>query len=233
MKKGASKKNKDKATSELYNALKGNEIDREVMVNKLGEIDKTKNKESIESLKQHYADYQKILGLKEKDMISEDELTFLYKMAYSNRYRSIKNLSLSILEKRDINKDYNSFSFKGKVELFLNIQDSIVARKLKIEEKEVMTTLAQKGCISQLKSASEDIINDRNYIVDLLETFIKSNSINNYKSKLYKNLPDKYRTDVKILELLLYKYTPLVVFNYLKLKNGWLEKKFTKSTICI
>ena len=183
-----------------------------VIIDKLREIDETKNKYYIETFEKKYKNYQMLLSLKQKDTFNEDELLFLYDMAYriTEGYLSINvpEISIPIVQNRDIQQDFESLSIENKSKLFLSIKGSEICDKLKISDKDVLMLLAKTGCISQLRNAAEDIINDKCYTLKLLSTFFKKIKARQGISDIdfRKNMPLKYQSDIDVLKVVLYEY---------------------------
>lgn len=205
----------DRTTKEKRNLITINgcslvcdEVDNkylEVLISKLYEIDPIKNKLYIEKLEIRNKNYQRLLSLQSKESFAEEELLFLYYMAYEKN----DNLAIYIVKDRNIQKDYESFSDNNKVKLFLSIRNSKVSNQLCINSKEILTALAQNRTLKQLNNATKDIISNREYIISLLESFFAADKCAIYSSEL-EYLPSEYQKDIEVLELIFYNYTTLV-----------------------
>lgn len=208
-----------------------------VIIDKLREIDETKNKYYIETFEKKYENYQMLLSLKQKDTFNEDELLFLYDMAYRIRegYLStnVPEISIPIVQNRDIQQDFESLSIENKSKLFLSIKGSEICDKLKISDKNVLMLLAKTGCISQLRNVTEDIINDKSYILKLLSTFFKriKATYSDEDSFVYlsTSMPLKYQSDIDVLKVMIYEYGLLssMAVNDWTITNPTLREKMT------
>lgn len=195
------------------------------LISKLCEIDEIKNKHYIEALKIRYSNYQRLLSLKEKDAYTEEDLLFLYYMAYKIK----DSLAISMLENRNIIEDFSSFTDENKVKLFLSIKDSKESDKLSIDSKDILLSLAQKRSLKQLNNASDEIINNKEYIMKLLASFFASDKNAVHSSELQRYLPTKYRTDIDILEQIFYQYTTSINL----MIAIWLEEAQNKKELVI
>lgn len=171
------------------------------LIFKLREIDEVKNKRYIEELEEGYERYQKLLSLKDKKTYTEEELLFIYYMAYTKD----EELAVTMLTGRDIQKVFDNLKTENKIKLFLSVKDSKISDKITVTSKEILLAIAQNGCLKQLNNAPDEIINDKNFIIKVLECF---NSSDKYKINRYelKYLPSRYQTDIDILEQCLYNY---------------------------
>lgn len=194
------------------------------LMTKLCEIDEIKNKGYIDELDIRYKNYRRLLSLKEKDEYTDEELLFLYYMAYVKN----DNMAISMIKDRDIQNDFDSFSDENKVNLFLHIKNSPISNELSIDSKDILMTLAQNRCLKQLNNASEEIISDKAYIMSLLECFFSANSISgNFEIRQY--LPSRYQADIDVLELIISEclFTSFD-FNYFVNLNSDLKQKITE-----
>ncbi len=209
----------------------------QVIIDKLREIDEIKNKYYIETFEKKYKNYQMLLSLKQKDTFNQDELLFLYDMAYRIRegYLSttVPEISIPIVQNRDIQQDFESLSIENKVKLFLSIKGSEICDKLKISDKDVLMFLAKNGCITQLRNATEDIINDKSYILKLLSTFFKriKTTYSDEDSLVYlsTSMPLKYQSDIDVIKVMIYEYGLLssMDINDWTITNPTLREKMT------
>ena len=185
------------------------------LIGKLREIDKNKNKYFIEKLETRYKNYQRVLFLNKQETYTEEELLFLYFMAYEES----DSLAISIIEKRDIQKDFDDFTDENKVKLYLSVKDSSISDKLIITSRKILIDIAKNKCLKQLNNTTEEIINDKKYIISLLEYFYESdkNSLNYFE--LERHLPEKYKTDIDVLEHFFYNYTTLISL----MASGWIS----------
>ncbi len=176
-----------------------NEEDLPVLINKLNEIDATMLNRSIAEVEDRYKCYQTIVELKNKENYTESELLFLYEMAY---FKKMIPLARQIVKDRNVQKDYDSFTIDGKVNLFLYIKDGEISKQLRITEKDVITKLAQNTVLSMLNNATEEILNDKEYIMSLLVDYSESSKIISSEFDIEKYLPIKYQTDLDVLKLI-------------------------------
>lgn len=168
------------------------------LIEKLREIDAEKNAEFITKLEERYKNYQRLLSLKLKEEYTEEELIFIYLMAYKND----SNLALCLLSGRDIKKDFDSFSDENKANLFMVVCDNPISSKLTITSKEVLLGIAQKGSLRQLPYTSEELIADKKLILEVLKVFfevIKSSA----NFDLEDCLPVQYQSDLDVLKLII------------------------------
>ena len=133
----------------------------EVIV-KLNELDKDKHKKHIDDLKIRYMEYSVLLSLLEKEELEEDEINFIYYMAYK-RYN---DKAINKIKDRNISEDFKNFSIDAKVRLFKNVTTSENQNNLIIDSKEVISKLAKEGYLNQLNNASKEIIDDREFTLD-------------------------------------------------------------------
>lgn len=171
------------------------------LIRKLKEIDPEKNKKEIVELERRYNNYQRLLELQSKTEYTEADLLFLYEM-----YMKIdvnRNLVVPKIQNRNIEDDYERFSEQGKAKLFLIVQGTEWANRLSISSKKVMTLIAAKECLKCLHHASLEILQDKNYIMELLQTFCESDPIG-LQSEQLNHLPECYRIDSDIISLILY-----------------------------
>lgn len=226
---------KDMITKEKRNHIMFNEcslgydgIDNKYLpelITKLREIDEIKNRYYIEKLEIRYKNYQRLLSLQIKDSFTDDELLFLYYMAYVKN----DNVAISMIKDRDIQKDFDSFSDENKVQLFLHVKNSPMSNKLSIDSKDILMTLAQNRCLKQLNNTTEDIINDKKYVMSLLECFFEADKSSLHNTELILYLPLKYRLDIDILELIFYKYTTSIGLAIAK----WIETGLNSKKIVV
>ena len=174
-----------------------------VLINKLKEIDSIKLKKYIKEIEDRFKKYQTVVNLKNKESYNESELLFLYEMAYGR-----KNISLAkqIVKDRDMHQDYDGFTIDGKVNLFLSIKNSEISNQLCITEKDVITKLAQNTVLSSLNNTTQEILDDKEYIMNLLKTYRESSEVIASVHEVGKYLPIKYQTDLDVLKLISSKY---------------------------
>ena len=175
------------------------------LIKKLYEIDKVKNRDFIKELGTRYKNYQRLSFLEKKSSYTEEEILFLYFMAYKKE----DNLAISIVEKRSIAKDFDSLTNKNKANLYLNIKKSIISDNLTITSRKLLIELAKNGCLKPLSNTNEEIINDKDYIMNLLKHFYKSDKNALYCAELERHLPPIYRTDIDIIEQIYGEYTTI------------------------
>lgn len=176
------------------------------LIKKLYEIDENKNKRYIEEFETRYKNYQRVLFLNKQETYTEEELLFLYFMAYKKG----DSLAISIVEKRDIQKDFDDFTDENKVKLYLSVKNSSISDKLIITSREILIDIAKNRCLKQLNNTTEEIINDKDYILNLLKAFYEADKNSLRDIELDRYLPEKYKTDIDILEHLFYNYTSAV-----------------------
>ena len=168
------------------------------LIKKLHEIDSEKNAEFIVKLDQRYANYQRLLFLKDKQEYTEEELIFIYFMAYKEN----SQLALELLNGRNIQVDFDSLSNENKANLFVIVRDNQISNQLSITSKEVLLILAQKGSLKQLTNTTEEIIDDSDFIKELLTEFLKVKNVLNLHELEY-HLPTKYQSDFNFLKLII------------------------------
>ena len=174
------------------------------LIKKLHEINSEKNAEFIVKLDQRYANYQRLLFLKDKQEYTEEELIFIYFMAYKEN----SQLALELLNGRNIQKDFDSLSSGNKANLFMVIRDNPVSSNLIITSKEILLRIAQKSSLKQLTNATEEIVDDKEFVIQLLAKFLDANKNSQTISKtadLEDYLPTKYQSDLDILKLIIEK----------------------------
>lgn len=188
------------------NRLEYSEICEEnlpILINKLNEINAVKLENYIKEIEDRYKNYQTVVNLKAKKNYTESELLFLYEMAYGR-----KNISLArqIVKDRNIQRDYDGLTIDGKVNLFLSIKNREILNQLFITEKEVITKLSQNTVLSMLNNTTQEILDDKEYIMSLLEYYKQSDKISDSVSDIRDYLPIKYQTDLDVLKLIFLEY---------------------------
>jgi len=162
------------------------------LIRKLKKIDENKNKRYIEEFETRYKNYQRVLFLNKQETYTEEELVFLYFMAYKKG----DNLAISVVEKRNIQKDFDNFTDENKVKLYLSVKDSSISNKLNITSRKILLDIAQNGYLKQLNNTTEEIINDKEYIMKLLKVFYEADKKSLRGIELDRYLPEKYKTDI-------------------------------------
>ncbi len=173
------------------------------VIKKLREIDEEKNKADIAEFEERYNHHQQLLALKSKTEFTEEELLFLYDM-YQRKDVDMTFVA-SKIQNRNIEDDYHNFSEEGKAKLFLIVKGTELANRLSISSKKVMTLIAEKQCLEMLRNAPTEILKDKDYIMELLQTFLESDGLMLMLEsiQLY-NLPECYLTDPDIISLIFY-----------------------------
>lgn len=186
-----------------------------VLINKLNEIDQEKNKIYVDTLQGRYNEYIKLCNLINQKELTEEDIVFIYYMA------CIKNhtLAISSIQNRNIQNDFDNLSENNKVELFLAVQSNPICNLITINDKNILRLIAQNKCLRFFKNISQDIINDKEFVISLLLHFFKSDkgALNNHQLIWY--LPPIYQTDIEILELIFYNYTTSICLDIAK----WIE----------
>ena len=184
------------------------------LIEKLREIDAEKNAEFITKLEERYKNYRRLLSLKSREEYTEEELIFIYLMAYKNN----SNLALCLLNGRDIKEDFDSLSEENKANLFMVVCDNPISGNLTITSKEVLLSIARKGSLKHLVHTSEELLADKDLILEVLKCFLEAikNLIN---FDLEECLPAQYQSDLDILNL---------IFEHLQLNSFtfwlWVQK---------
>lgn len=176
-----------------------------ILADKLFRIDKEKNKEYIEEIKERYSEYLMLLSLIEKIKLEEDELIFMYYMACVKKHP----IAISIIKYRNLKQDFNSLSDEGKVKLYANVKRYEDCEDLVIDSKNVIKLIAQQGCLEQLANATDAIVNDKKYIMEVLESFIENDKELLLNTEQIECLPDKYKIDIEIIEQIFNNYTTI------------------------
>lgn len=187
-------------------SLEYSEIDNEFLpelIRKLRQIDRDRNIEYIKFLRKKYKDYKKAIALHKKDSFSQKELLFLYRMAYVEK----DDLALDKVEMRNIQEDFEHFTDENKIELFLTLKDTEIVNKIRIDSRDILRTLAEKGSIQQFKNTSEETIKDKNFVIEVLEKFYQTPRAKSGFGEFFRNLPEEYTTDIEVLESALLKYS--------------------------
>ena len=196
------------------------------LILKLREIDEVKNWHYIIELEERYKNYQRLLCLENKENLTEDDIIYIYRMSY----RTTKELLFPMIESRNIQDDYDSLSDEGKVKLFLAVKNDKISNKLSIDSKDILMKLAQNGSLKQLNNASEEVINDKEYIMQLLSCFFEADkkAIRDLEIILY--LPKRYQSDIDVLELIFsnYCFRPLLLNEWIR-KNSMLRENMKNS----
>lgn len=168
----------------------------EVIV-KLNELDKDKHKKHIDDLKIRYMEYSVLLSLLKKEELEEDEINFIYYMAYK-RY---DDKAISKIKDRNISEDFKNFSIDAKVRLFKNVTTSENQNNLIIDSKEIISKLAKEGYLNQLNNASKEIIDDREFVLKAVGEYFSSE--NPSLVELIRSVPEKYQTDIDVLHCII------------------------------
>lgn len=168
----------------------------EVIV-KLNELDKDKHKKHIDDLKIRYMEYNIMLSLLEKEELEEDEINFIYYMAYK-RY---DEKAINKVKDRNISEDFKNFSIDAKVRLFKNVTTSENQNNLIIDSKEVISKLAKEGFLNQLNNASKEIIDDKEFVLKVVGEYFSSESPS--LAELVRSVPKKYQTDIDVLHCII------------------------------
>lgn len=167
------------------------------LIEKLREIDAEENAEFIKKLEERYKNYQRLLSLKSREEYTEEELIFIYLMAYKNN----SNLALCLLSGRNIKEDFDSLSEENKANLFMVLCDNPISSKLTITSKEVLLGIARKGSLKHLAHTSEELIADKDLILEVLKCFLEAIKVLiNYDLEDY--LPTCYQSDLDVLNLI-------------------------------
>lgn len=190
----------------LYNGVSlgyCNDLDRRYLpelIKKIKELDENKDKSYVEELEEMYELYKKMLVMQTKETYTEEDLLFLYRMAY------LKNdkLALSILRDRDIKEDFEKFSDENRAKLYSCIESTDLSKELVITSKERLKNMLKESGLSTLKITSHEIIDDKDFIIELLNYFCQSKGPSWHMNRY---LPEKYKTDIEVLEYLIY-YDP-------------------------
>lgn len=204
------------------------------LIKKLKEIDEKKNKKTIDKVKKIYENHRKLLSLQKQESYTEKQLVFLYKMSASPLELENTNLAKTILNGRNVQNDFDQMKLKNKVNLFLAIKETDLVNELFIDSKEVILALAQNSTLKQLQNTTEEIINDKEYIMYVLENFFKSDEVSIRIDEFDNYLPVQYQTDIDIIKLTYYKYTSLINCSFLAWygKNPELREKFKNPEFC-
>lgn len=191
------------------------------LILKLREIDEVKNWHYIIELEERYKNYQRLLSLENKKDLTEDDIIFIYKMSY----RTTKELLFPMIESRNIQDDYDSLSDEGKVKLFLVVKNDKISNKLSIDSKNILMKLAYNGSLKQLNNASEEVINDKEYIMQLLSCFFEADKKTIRDLELILYLPKRYQSDIDVLEFIFsnYYFRPLSLNEWIR-KNSMLRE---------
>ncbi len=187
-----------------------------LLIEKLKEISKTKNQHYINTLTKRYEEYTKLIQIAKKETLDENDILFLYYMAYTKKH----SIAISKIKERQLIDDYNKLSTENKVKLFLEIQNDEICNSIIITDKNILKLLAQNKCLRFFKNTSDEIINDKEFIKELLIDFFNSDKSKSNDQQLTKYLPDIYRTDLEIIELIFYNYTTAITLQIAK----WFEQ---------
>lgn len=187
-----------------------------LLIEKLKEISKTKNQHYINTLTKKYEEYTKLLQIINKETLDENDILFLYYMACNKK----DSIAISKIKEREIINDYNKLSTVNKVKLFLEIQNDEICNSIIITDKKILKLLAQNQCLRFFKNTSDEIINDKEFIKELLIDFFTSDKSKSNDQQLTKYLPDIYKTDLEIIELIFYNYTTAITLKIAK----WFEQ---------
>lgn len=186
------------------------------LIEKLTEIDKSKNQHYINVLTKKYNEYTKLIQLLEKEVLDEDDILFLYYMACTQKHEK----AISKIKERDIVSDYNYLSIDNKIKLFLEIQNDKICDSLLISDKNILKLIAENKSLRFFKNTTADIIHDKEFVKELLMIFFNSDKKIIYEQQLTRYLPEIYKRDLDMLEFIFYNYTTSFTLTLAK----WLEK---------
>lgn len=203
---------KDSSTKEVLNYIEFNsnsigfdEISGKYLselILKLIEIDETKNKKYINELKERYIEYDILTSFIDNKTLEEDELNFIYYMAFIRK----ETIAIDKIKNRDLKNDFENFSDSQKARLYFNIKDTEIVNQLTIDSKKVLMEITKYGCIKQLTNATKEIIEDKKFIIKLLNCYfegLKNKGSLVQAIQIIKYLPPKYKDDIDILTLIM------------------------------
>ena len=171
-----------------------------LIANKLKEVlnEELANK-YVPEINQLYTNIKKLDKLCNKDDFTEYELIFLYYMAYQGFDKAKK-----ITGVRDYQQDYNNFSFENKILMFKYLsKEKGACEKLIITSKDELLELSKRGYYKLFKSASEGLINDKDFMLELLDNLLEKCLFD--FDRIMNNIPSKYLNDDGILFIILSK----------------------------
>lgn len=181
------------------------------IIDKLNEIDIEKYSEVIDELKARYKKHKELKKVLEKNKLDGLDLLLLYEMAYQEN----NSLALSVVRKRNIQDDFDSLTVAGRVRMFKFIKGTDVVKNIKLDgsssSKKILNLRARRMSLSELDNACDSIINDKEYILNLLKKFFKSGNEALFSEECISYLPDKYKSDIDVLTLLI-KENPGLIF---------------------
>lgn len=186
-----------------------------ILINKLNEIDQKKNKIYVDILQKRYNEYIKLCKIINQKELNEEDIGFIYYMACIKKHP----LAISNIQNRNIQNDFDNLSKNNKVELFLIVQSDPICNLITITDKNILILIAQNKCLRFFKNISQNIINDKEFVMSLLLHFFKSDKGALNKHQLIWHLPSIYQTDIEILELIFYNYTTSICLDVAK----WIE----------
>lgn len=187
-----------------------------ILIKKLNEIDKIKNQHYINVLTKKYNEYTKLIQILAKEVLDENDILFLYYMACTQKHEK----AISKIKERNVVSDYNYLSSDNKIKFFLEIQNDKICDSLLISDKNILKLLAKNKCLRFFKNTTIDIINDKEFVKELLMIFFNSDKKIMYKQQLLCYLPEIYRKDLDMLEFIFYNYTTSFTLTLTK----WFEK---------
>lgn len=166
------------------------------LILKLCEVDENKYKKHINELKERYIDYFQLTSFYYKEIPQDDdEICFFYYMAYIRK----QQIAIEKIKTRNVCEDFKFVDEDHKRQLFLYIKDTEEINKIIIDSKKLLLQIAEYGCIKQLDNATEDIKNDKDFILNLLNAyFMVSNDLND----IIKHLPNRYKDDIDVLSFI-------------------------------
>lgn len=167
------------------------------LIAKLREIDEEKNAKYIRKLEERYANYQRLLFLKLKETYTEEELIFIYYMAYQKN----SALALELIKLRNIKADFANFSDENKANMFAILKDNQVTEQFEVTSKDVLLGIAQKGILKHLPCTSEELLNSKELILEVLGLFFEA-SKNLITFDLEDYLPVRYQSDLEVLDFI-------------------------------
>lgn len=89
-----------------------------------------------------------------------------------------------------------------------------------ISDKNILKLIAENKSLRFFKNTTADIINDKEFVKELLMIFFNSDKKIMYEQQLTRYLPEIYKRDLDMLEFIFYNYTTSFTLTLAK----WLEK---------
>ena len=205
-----------------------------LIANKLKEVlnEELANK-YVPEINQLYTNIKKLDKLCNKDDFTEYELIFLYYMAYQGFDKAKK-----ITGVRDYQQDYNNFSFENKILMFKYLsKEKGACEKLIITSKDELLELSKRGYYKLFKSASEGLINDKDFMLELLDNLLEKCLFD--FDRIMNNIPSKYLNDDDIIGYMFFKNPNNIIFldswlggfNYQENKKILEDEKFVYGLI--